>query len=33
MMVDHPVASHDAWVEARTRFLAKQKKFNRWAMN
>jgi predicted dithiol-disulfide oxidoreductase (DUF899 family) len=29
MMENHPVVSHDAWVEARTRFLAKEKELNR----
>jgi predicted dithiol-disulfide oxidoreductase (DUF899 family) len=29
MIEDHPVVSHDTWIEARSRFLAKEKEFNR----
>jgi len=29
MIDDHPVVSHNAWVAARTQFLAKEKQFNR----
>jgi Bacterial protein of unknown function (DUF899) len=29
MIDDHPVVSHDTWVEARRQFLAKEKEFNR----
>jgi predicted dithiol-disulfide oxidoreductase (DUF899 family) len=29
MIDDHPVVSHDSWIEARKQFLAKEKEFNR----
>ena len=29
MIDNHPVVSHDAWIEARKQFLAKEKEFNR----
>ncbi len=29
MIENHPVVSHDAWIEARKQFLAKEKEFNR----
>jgi predicted dithiol-disulfide oxidoreductase (DUF899 family) len=29
MIDNHPVVSHDSWIEARKRFLAKEKEFNR----
>ncbi len=29
MIENHPVVSHDAWIEARTQLLAKEKQFNR----
>jgi predicted dithiol-disulfide oxidoreductase (DUF899 family) len=31
MIEDHPIVPHDAWTEARRKFLAKEKEFGRVA--